>query len=162
MNKTREIIYISIITVLLATLAGIYINPGMAPEAIIYSTTTSGEVVVNENGDTVLLADGSEWEAPFIEPNGSGGSGSKPAPRKKSTAAKPPAKLKAGTSERININSASAAQLKRLPGIGDVTAQKIIDYRNSSGGFRRIEDIMKVSGIASGKFNSIKEFIVVE
>lgn len=58
----------------------------------------------------------------------------------------------------VNINTASLDELKTLDGIGDVMAQKIIDYR-SSNAFVNIEDIMSVSGIGSGIFKKIKDRI---
>ena len=59
---------------------------------------------------------------------------------------------------QININTASKEQLKTLPGIGDVTSQKIIDYRESTK-FSSIEDIKNVSGIGDKKFDAIKSMI---
>jgi len=61
----------------------------------------------------------------------------------------------------ININSASQSELENLPGIGPSTASKIIDYRSKNGNFKKIEDIMNVSGIGESKFNSIKDYICI-
>lgn len=55
----------------------------------------------------------------------------------------------------VNINTATMAELDTLPGIGPVTAQKIVDYRSSYGGFTKIEDIQKVSGIGPKKYADI-------
>jgi comEA protein len=63
--------------------------------------------------------------------------------------------------ETININRASAAELEKLPEIGPVKAQAIVDYRNANGRFASIEDIMKVSGIKEGIFGTIKNHITV-
>jgi competence protein ComEA len=60
----------------------------------------------------------------------------------------------------ININTADAATLETLPGIGPTLAQAIIDYRETSGGFYFIEDIMNVPGIGPSKFEDIKDLIV--
>lgn len=60
---------------------------------------------------------------------------------------------------KININTASEAELTQLPGIGPVTAQKIIDYRESNGKFSNVEDIKNVSGIGDKKFEQIKDKI---
>jgi len=61
----------------------------------------------------------------------------------------------------ININSATKDQLKTLAGIGDSTAQKIIDYRNENGGFKKTEDIKNVSGIGDSKYEKIKNKICI-
>lgn len=63
-------------------------------------------------------------------------------------------------SEKVNINKASEEELKSLSGIGEVTAQKIIDHREASL-FKAIEDIMDVSGIGEKKFEAIKDNITV-
>lgn len=61
----------------------------------------------------------------------------------------------------VNINTASKEELTLLPGIGDATAEKIIAYREENGGFDTIEEIMEVSGIAEGRFEKIKDLIIV-
>lgn len=60
----------------------------------------------------------------------------------------------------ININTANKEALTSLPGIGDSTAEKIIQYREVTP-FTKIEDIMNVQGIGESKYNSIKELICV-
>jgi competence protein ComEA len=62
----------------------------------------------------------------------------------------------------ININTASQAELETLPGIGPVTAQKIIAYREENGPFARIEDIEAVDGIGPKTFGDIKDLITVD
>lgn len=62
---------------------------------------------------------------------------------------------------KVNINTATEAQLMTVPGIGASKAKSIISYRNENGDFRSIEDIMKVSGIKEGLFQQIKEYIMV-
>ena len=61
----------------------------------------------------------------------------------------------------VNINTADIEKLKELPGIGESTATKIIEYRKQNGKFKTIEDIKNVSGIGDAKFNSIKDFICI-
>ena len=61
----------------------------------------------------------------------------------------------------MNINTASAFQLELLPGIGPVTAQKIVDYRAANGPFQDIEMIQMVSGIGPLTFSRIKNLITV-
>ncbi len=52
-------------------------------------------------------------------------------------------------------------KLETLPGIGESTAQKIIEYREQNGKFKTIEDIQNVSGIGTVKYNSLKDKITV-
>lgn len=61
----------------------------------------------------------------------------------------------------ININTASAEELQRLPGVGPSTAAKIIAYRNEVGGFKAPQDLMEVSGIGEKKFANMQAFIKV-
>lgn len=59
----------------------------------------------------------------------------------------------------VNINTATQEELMKLSGIGEVYAQRIIDYRTTNGAFQSIEDIKKVSGIGNITFENIKEQI---
>ncbi len=61
----------------------------------------------------------------------------------------------------VNINSASLGELQSLPGIGPITAQYIIDYRNKSGPFRSKEELKKVTGIGEKKYEKIKDAISI-
>lgn len=67
----------------------------------------------------------------------------------------------ASTSQLININLATEAELCTLPGIGLATAKAIIAWREDNGSFESIEDIMLVSGIKEARFNQIKTLITV-
>lgn len=95
-----------------------------------------------------LLDDGEKLDIPFIE----GGS---------PVISTPLPEIVATTTDLININTASAAELDSLPGIGPTTAQKIIDYRTQNGPFLNTEDIINVSGIGPGTYERIKNLITV-
>lgn len=62
----------------------------------------------------------------------------------------------------VNINTAGIEELMTLPGIGEVRAASIIDYRESMGEFEKIEDIMNVKGIKTGIFSKINSLICVK
>ena len=63
--------------------------------------------------------------------------------------------------ELININTATLEELMTLDGIGEKTAQKILEYRTNNE-FEMIEDLMKVEGIGKGKFDKIAAYIVIK
>jgi len=63
--------------------------------------------------------------------------------------------------QKIDINRAEAWLLEALPRIGEVLAQRIVDYRSENGSFQRIEDVLKVSGIGPETFENIKNYITV-
>ncbi len=65
------------------------------------------------------------------------------------------------TTEKVNLNSATAEQLQSLPGIGPVIAKSIIEYRTKVGKFNRIEEIINVKGIGEKKFQKIKDRLVI-
>lgn len=66
-------------------------------------------------------------------------------------------------SGKININRASAAELdQHLTGIGPTLAQRIVDYREENGPFRKIEDLKKVSGIGDKRFADIQDRIDIK
>ncbi|GAA3300895.1 ComEA family DNA-binding protein [Dactylosporangium vinaceum] len=61
----------------------------------------------------------------------------------------------------VNINTASPAELQTLPGIGEVLAQRILDYRDAHGGFRAVTDLRQVEGIGEAKFKQLKDRVTV-
>jgi competence protein ComEA len=61
----------------------------------------------------------------------------------------------------LNLNTATAAQLEALPGIGKATADRIVEYRQKSGGFKKVEDLMNVRGIGEKNFLKLKPLITV-
>ena len=95
-----------------------------------------------------LIEDGEKFDIPYIE----GASPIIPPPGETVVAV---------TTELIDINIASQAELESLPGFGPTTAQKIIEYREQNGPFLAIEDIVNVSGIGPGTYERIKDLITV-
>ena len=61
----------------------------------------------------------------------------------------------------LNLNTATAAQLEALPGVGKATADRIVEYRQKSGGFKKVEELMNVRGIGEKNFLKLKPLITV-
>ncbi|MCR5674157.1 MAG: ComEA family DNA-binding protein [Lachnospiraceae bacterium] len=110
-----------------------------------------------------ILTDGTRLRIPTGEETAAAANGGEPG-------AQDPVIVTAGAAEegnrtpadgRININTADAETLCRLHGVGESTAAKIIAWRETNGRFRRIEDIMQVSGIKEKLFAKIKDDITV-
>jgi competence protein ComEA len=68
----------------------------------------------------------------------------------------------AASVEKVNINTASVKELQKLDGIGRGVAQRIVDYREANGPFKRGEDLRKVEGIGAATFERNRERIVVK
>lgn len=66
-----------------------------------------------------------------------------------------------GAGGKVNINTASAAQLDTLPGVGASTAEKIVADREANGPFKTVEDLKRVSGIGNKKFAALADAICV-
>ena len=64
--------------------------------------------------------------------------------------------------KRLNINTATAAELEKLPGVGPVMAARIIEHRRAFGPFRRAEHLMVVRGISDRRFRTISAMVTTE
>ncbi|MBK7630342.1 MAG: helix-hairpin-helix domain-containing protein [Ignavibacteriales bacterium] len=62
----------------------------------------------------------------------------------------------------INLNTAKVSELVNLPGIGQKTAQNIIDYREQNKRFRNINELLNVKGIGESKLSKIKKYIFID
>ena len=67
----------------------------------------------------------------------------------------------AKSSQLLSLNRASQAELEQLPGIGPTLAGRILDWRTANGGFKKKEDLMKVSGIGQKLFASMKDLVTL-
>lgn len=134
-------------------------NPGVyklsSTKRVIDAVEAAGGATAQANLNAINLAaqlkDGQQVPIPVQNPampQPSGTSGSQSAGSTANT----------GTaSQTININSADLNTLKQLPGIGDVLAQRIIDYRTEHGMFNSVDELKNVSGIGEKKFADLKD-----
>ncbi len=66
-----------------------------------------------------------------------------------------------GTEKLVNLNTAPASDLDQIPGIGPVLAERIIDYRESHGGFRKVEELNQVEGIGPKKYADLQDKVTI-
>jgi competence protein ComEA len=83
------------------------------------------------------------------------------AAQEKPAQGKSAAKPAASQSAPVNINTATSAQIQTLPGIGEKAAERIIEYRQKNGGFKKIEELMNVKGIGEKSFLKLKPLVTV-
>jgi comEA protein len=62
----------------------------------------------------------------------------------------------------ISLNTATKADLERIPGVGAVTALRILSYRDLNGGFRTVEDLLNVKGIGPKKMQKIRPYVNIQ
>ncbi|RIV35679.1 ComEA family DNA-binding protein [Micromonospora radicis] len=62
---------------------------------------------------------------------------------------------------RVNLNTATSAQLETLPGVGPVLARRIIEHRDQHGGFRTVGDLRQVTGIGDARYEQLKDLVTV-
>ncbi len=66
------------------------------------------------------------------------------------------------TARQIDVNTASVAELERLPGVGPALARRIAQYRTAHGAFRTAEELMRVPGIGPQTFTGLHAYVTVE
>lgn len=67
----------------------------------------------------------------------------------------------AESGEKINLNQADTKELESLPGIGPVTAKKIIEYREEHGGFQSVDQLAEIPGLSEKKVDALRDLVVV-
>ena len=113
-------------------------------------TACGEEKTVFVAGEPAKISENTEVTIPEQE---SGGQESAEMPEKEASA---------GTTMLVNINTADAAELTTLPGIGETRAAAIIEYRTTVGKFEKNEDLMNVKGIKEGVYGKISSLICVK
>lgn len=132
----------------------------LAPDAIVRDAlAAAGGPATDADLDRINLAqplaDGQHVQVPHL--------GDAPTPAVASAGGDAPGDdAEAALSGPVNINTADAATLEMLPGIGPVIAARIVEYREANGPFATIEAIQNVSGIGPSKFEAIRDWIVTE
>ncbi len=129
---------------------GAVIYPGVyrLPEGarVYHAIEAAGGVTATADQEALNLAaplfDGQKVRVPLPEEEQGGSSG-------------------AESDGRININTATAADFEKLPGIGPVRATAIVDYREKNGPFRRLEDMAAVTGIGPKTLEGLKELVTL-
>jgi comEA protein len=61
----------------------------------------------------------------------------------------------------VNLNTATQADLEKLPGIGAATAKQIIEYRQKNNGFKKVEELMNIKGIGEKSFLKLKSLVTI-
>ncbi|MGB7203376.1 MAG: helix-hairpin-helix domain-containing protein [Pyrinomonadaceae bacterium] len=73
-----------------------------------------------------------------------------------------PSQVAVTSPDAININTAIADELEKLPHIGRKTAEAIVEFRTANGPFRRIEHVMLIRGVSEARFKEIRNLIRIE
>ena len=147
--------------------AGAVVAPGvytLAPGSIVQDALAAAGGATGQADLTHLnlahrLQDGEQVLVPELAPTSAIPSTAAPTASSGVTSTPGPATPSSGN--RLNINTASAAELDTLPHVGPALAQRIVDYRTAHGPFRAVEDIMQVSGIGPATFADIKDLITI-
>jgi competence protein ComEA len=71
------------------------------------------------------------------------------------------AQTKPAPSKAVDLNSATVEQLQQLPGIGPVRAKAIVEFREKSGPFQRVEDLLAIRGISKSRFEKLRPYVTV-
>ena len=129
--------------------AGLYRLPqgSRIADALARAGGASGKAAVEGVNLAAPLADGEQVVVPLRAPGGG-------------VAAAPSSASSGSSSGQVSLSTATAEQLDALPGIGPVTAQKIVDYRAEHGAFQSVEELDAISGIGPAKLDQLMGLVV--
>ena len=71
------------------------------------------------------------------------------------------AQTKPAPAKTVDLNTATVEQLQQLPGIGPVRAKAIVEFREKSGPFQRVEDLLAIRGISKSRFEKLRPYVTV-
>ncbi len=71
------------------------------------------------------------------------------------------AQAKPAPAKTVDLNTATVEQLQQLPGIGPVRAKAIVEFREKSGPFQRVEDLLAIRGISKSRFEKLRPYVTV-
>jgi competence protein ComEA len=108
-----------------------------------------------KDGDKISVPPRASGQVPANEPL----TPSNAIPTHNAAASPPPSGVT--SSAKLNLNTATLKELDRLPGIGPVLAQRILDYRQAHGSFRSVEELKQVRGIGDALYDEIKDKVTV-
>jgi competence protein ComEA len=83
------------------------------------------------------------------------------APAQQTAAQKPASPTTTLVAAPINVNTATSAELEKLPGVGPAMALRIVEYRQKNNGFKKLEDLMQVKGIGEKTFLKLKPLVTI-
>lgn len=141
------------------TAPGVY---RMSPESRVFQAVEAAGGFLPEAAGTSInqaqpLSDGQQVYVPTKEEIESAGAASLTDAEKNGNGTQ-----ESGEPGKVNLNTADAAALQTLSGIGEAKAQAILAYREEHGGFGSVEELMNVPGIKENTFSNIKDKIAVE
>ena len=83
------------------------------------------------------------------------------APAQQTGTQKPTTPVATVVAAPINVNTATSAELEKLPGVGPAMALRIVEYRQKNNGFKKLEDLMQVKGIGEKTFLKLKPLVTI-
>ncbi|AGQ23379.1 helix-hairpin-helix domain-containing protein [Lactobacillus helveticus] len=137
-------------------------NGARLQELIEAAGGTTGKVQLKAINRAILLKDQDKIHIPYkgekVESAATAGTGT--STNSTSTSSNSSASNQE-SGEKVNLNTADVAGLQKLTGIGEKKAEQIIAYREQNGPFKKVEDLMQVSGIGEKTFASLKDQLTV-
>ena len=161
--RERVLVVLALLLCVAAALLAVWETPELSPQGIVYTDTTSESAASTAvYGASSGLETQGELSVSLPEPESTDESATAPSatlpPTAPPTSAPASEPLPAGV---VNLTTASAEELMTLPGIGETLARRIVEYRETHGGFHSIEEVQNVSGIGEKRFAAIRESITV-